>query len=211
MIASLAVARLLAGKKGIKPKPKTIKRMKLKPGEKLPADEIERRLAHLTRMARGELGSDDDSSSSSDDDDSSSDDVSDGGGGEKRAEKQVVVQAAPLEAGGETRQLAVCNLDWDHLGATDVFKLMDSFMPPVREKGRAERREGPSGDGSARGWAAAATAIRSQSLARRGACLAVAGEIVFINGACLPVAGAGRVGGEGGCVPVGLRPRENGP
>jgi hypothetical protein len=28
----------------------------------------------------------------------------------------------------------VCNLDWDHLGAADLFKLVESFMPPVREK-----------------------------------------------------------------------------
>lgn len=38
-------------------------------------------------------------------------------------------QTAELPSGGETRRLAVCNLDWDHLAAVDVFKLMESFVP----------------------------------------------------------------------------------
>ena len=55
----------------MKAKPKTMKRQKFKPGEKLPTNEVERRLEHLNRMARGELesGDEEDSSSSSSEDD----------------------------------------------------------------------------------------------------------------------------------------------
>jgi hypothetical protein len=119
--------------RGLKPKPKVIKRQKFKPGEALPPSEMERRLAHLNRMARGELESGDDSDSSDDSSDGAS---SDGGGeGGDSGEGSVWAaaagppQTAELPSGGETRRLAVCNLDWDHLAAVDVFKLMESFVP----------------------------------------------------------------------------------
>ena len=117
-------------KKGIKPKPAVIKRMKLKPGQTLPADEMERRLAHLNRMARGELDSGEENGSSSDDNDGDSDGNSDGDGGDGALAAAGPAQNEALVEGGETQRLAVCNLDWDHLGAPDLFKLLESFMPP---------------------------------------------------------------------------------
>ena len=118
--------------RGLKPKPKVIKRQKLKPGEVLPQSEMKHRLAHLNRMARGELESGDDSDSdSSDSSDDSDGEGSDGHGGETSVWSGVEgpEQTAELPSGGETRRLAVCNLDWDHLAAVDVFKLMESFVP----------------------------------------------------------------------------------
>ena len=118
--------------RGLKPKPKVIKRQKLKPGETLPQSEMKHRLAHLNRMARGELESGDDSVSDSSDSSNDSDaEGSDNGGGEASVWSAVEgpPQTAELPSGGETRRLAVCNLDWDHLAAVDVFKLMESFVP----------------------------------------------------------------------------------
>ena len=126
-------------RKGLKPKPAVLKRQKMKPGEKLPAEEMERRLGYLNRMARGELesGDDDDDSDTSD---SGSESDGDGSGseghlGEKGARKsreeakakegakvpQDLVPATEVE--GKCVRLAVCDLDWDHLGAVDLVRL----------------------------------------------------------------------------------------
>jgi hypothetical protein len=117
--------------KKLKPKPKQIKRQKFKPGEKLPTDEVERRLAHLNRMARGELESGSDAGDSDDsDDDNDSSDEDFGDDGEDMLESRLEnIPVDELPEGGETKRLAVCNLDWDHLGAVDILKLVESFVP----------------------------------------------------------------------------------
>lgn len=107
----------------LKPKPMKLKRQKFKPGEKLPADEMERRLGFLNRMARGELESGESESDSEDSDSSdSSDESSDEGGKETAlvaAKKLATSNIEDLPKGGETARLAVCNLDW--VGAISIF------------------------------------------------------------------------------------------
>ena len=133
------------GKKKLKPKPTVLKRQKFKPGEKLPTDEVERRLAFLNRMARGELESgeesDSDSTSESSSDEGSGDESGEGNEGSSAQGKLGKgsvwsgneggpVQAVVADDGAEeTARLAVCNLDWDHLGAVDLLALFESFVP----------------------------------------------------------------------------------
>lgn len=114
--------------KKLKPKPKQIKRQKFKPGEKLPTDEVEKRLAHLNRMARGELESGDDVGDSSDSDSDSEEDSGDNSD-DAMLSRNEDIPVDVMPEGGETTRLAVCNLDWDHLGAVDILKLVESFVP----------------------------------------------------------------------------------
>ena len=140
-----------------------IKRQKFKPGEALPADEMERRLAHLNRMARGEIESDeeddDDDDSDSDSDSDDSDEDSDGSEEEedsdndddeddeanKSSEKTKTKKStkkkktgfgelandpaqAELVESAESSRLAVCNLDWDHLGAHGAVFMLRAVL-----------------------------------------------------------------------------------
>lgn len=132
------------GGKGMKKKGK---------GSKSDKEGSEERLDYLTKLARGEV---DVSSSSSeedddDDDDSSSEDEDDNvsssssssdeevveeeeeEGGKKKGALDVPEPAGEVEYGEEsTHRLAVLNCDWEHLKASDIMMVLQSFCPVGR-------------------------------------------------------------------------------
>jgi hypothetical protein len=85
--------------------------------------------------ARGEgnLFSDDDSSSgdddSSDDDDDSKKSKNRDKGGEEQFDKWGELDHDAERTEEATRRLALCNMDWDRVGAQDIFIAMSSFCP----------------------------------------------------------------------------------
>ena len=55
---------------------------------------------------------------------------------EAEAEAEVFDQWGELDRDAETteeetKRLAVCNMDWDRVGAEDIFLLLASFCPPA--------------------------------------------------------------------------------
>ena len=83
--------------------------------------------------ARGEgrLQSESSSSEEEDDDSSSSEEEEEDPEGEEEAEEFEwgELDKDADEAAEETKRLAVCNLDWDRVGADDIFVSLSSFCP----------------------------------------------------------------------------------
>ncbi len=95
--------------------------------------EIKARLRDLSvDYARGEANLASDSSSeeesSSDEEDEKSDDDSDGGAG-SQFDKWGELDRDAESTEEATSRLAVCNMDWDRVGAEDIFIAMASFCP----------------------------------------------------------------------------------
>jgi hypothetical protein len=141
-------------------------------GKVVAKQDAEERLDYLTKLARGEVdaldGSDSDSDSGDMEDIASS---SDSSGGEEDMDvmeddsviKQSVLDipdSAAVEYGEEaTKRLAVLNCDWEHLKATDIMMVLQSFCPAGKsvkkvtvypsdfglERMAAESRFGPQG------------------------------------------------------------------
>ncbi len=106
--------------------------------KKLEDPKIKRRLKDMSvDYARGEGDLDSDSSSSG----SSSEESSDEEEKEEEEEEEAFDGWGELDKDAErseesTRRLAVCNMDWDRVGAEDVFAALSSFCPV---QGRVER------------------------------------------------------------------------
>lgn len=107
-------------------------------GSKKPKEsgKAEDRLDYLTKLARGEvyMSSDDsDASSEADDSSSSSDEDEEEEAEEAKKGPLELVDEDDVEYGAEsTRRLAVLNCDWEHLKATDIMMVLQSFCPPGR-------------------------------------------------------------------------------
>ncbi len=106
--------------------------------KKLDDPKIKRRLKDMSvDYARGEGDLDSDSSSSG----SSSEESSDEEKEDEEEEEEAFDGWGELDKDAEraeesTRRLAVCNMDWDRVGAEDVFAALSSFCPV---QGRVER------------------------------------------------------------------------
>ncbi len=126
------------GKTPGKEEPDTQVKTPLPKKKKLEDPKIKRRLKDMSvDYARGEGDLDSDSSSSG----SSSEESSDEEEKEEEEEEEAFDGWGELDKDAErseesTRRLAVCNMDWDRVGAEDVFAALSSFCPV---QGRVER------------------------------------------------------------------------
>ncbi|OQR82961.1 pre-rRNA-processing protein ESF1 [Achlya hypogyna] len=86
---------------------------------KKPMTAAEKRIAHLNKMARGELS--DEGSSSSDSSDSEDD--------AEAEDEEADVPAEDIPMGEETKRIAIMNCDWSRMRAVDLYALFQSFVP----------------------------------------------------------------------------------